>query len=71
MVQSICFNISGDMYQTIMLCQFLEGLFMLKNVFLPFFNAEKNDREKNDRTHQSAFKYNSRLTCLSQTSEVC
>ena len=42
MAQSICVNISEDMYQTIMLCQFLERFFTLKNVFLfYFFNAQK------------------------------
>lgn len=73
MVQSICVNISGDMYQIIMLCQFLEGLFMLTNVFLSF-KAQKIIGVKNDRTHQSAFKHSatiSRLTCPSQISEVC
>lgn len=45
MVQSICVNISGDKYQIIMLYQFLEGLFMLTNVFL-FFNAQKIIGEK-------------------------
>lgn len=45
LVQSIWVNINGDIYQTIILCQFLERFFMLKKCRV-FFNAQENDRGK-------------------------
>lgn len=41
MVQSICVNISEDIYQTIMLCQFLEKFFTLKMHFFLFLTLKK------------------------------